>query len=55
MATPPLTTIRQPISQLGEEVTRVLVRQLDGASDAVAQKMLPVELIVRQSTVRKID
>jgi LacI family transcriptional regulator len=55
MATPPLTTIRQPISQLGEEVTRVLVSQLDGASSEVSQKMLPVELIVRQSTVRKVD
>jgi DNA-binding LacI/PurR family transcriptional regulator len=47
---PPLTTIQQPISQLGDVAVRGLIDLLESKTDAPFQQMLPVKLIVRQST-----
>jgi LacI family transcriptional regulator len=52
--TPSLTTVRQPISQLGDEVAKVLVNLLDGTVEGSSQVILPVELIVRDSTVKSV-
>ena len=50
-SSPSLTTIRQPIRELGAEVALSLLAILDG--EEVADKLLDVELIVRQSTTAK--
>jgi DNA-binding LacI/PurR family transcriptional regulator len=49
--TPSITTIRQPIHELGSEVALSLLAILDG--EEVADKLLDVELIVRESTTAK--
>jgi len=51
-ADPPLTTVRQPIEELGAEMARRLVAQLDGGGPAgVAQPplVLRTELVIRAS------
>ncbi|MGH9260369.1 MAG: substrate-binding domain-containing protein, partial [Acidimicrobiales bacterium] len=48
-ADPPLTTVRQPIEQLGGEMARLLVDQLDRGA-APSGVVLRTELIVRRST-----
>ena len=48
---PSITTIRQPIRELGAEVALSLLAILDG--EEVADKLLDVELIVRESTTAK--
>ena len=48
---PSITTIRQPIRELGAEVALSLLAILDG--EEVADKFLDVELIVRESTTAK--
>jgi LacI family transcriptional regulator len=52
MSQPPLSTIRQPISLIGAETTRELIEYLEHDEPEVQQKVLPVELIVRESTLR---
>ena len=44
---PPLTTIRQPIGALGREMTRMLVRLING--EEPTSLILPTELVVRDS------
>jgi LacI family transcriptional regulator len=53
MSQPPLSTIRQPISLIGAETTRELIDYLEHDEPEAQQKVLPVELIVRESTVRR--
>lgn len=48
---PSITTIRQPIRELGAEVALSLLAILDG--EEVADKLLDVELIVRESTTAR--
>jgi LacI family transcriptional regulator len=48
---PSITTIRQPIRELGAEVALSLLAILDG--EEVADKLLDVELIVRESTIAR--
>ena len=50
-SSPSITTIRQPIRELGAEVALSLLAILDG--EEVADKLLDVELIVRESTTAK--
>jgi LacI family transcriptional regulator len=46
--TPPLTTVRAPIEQVGREAARQLIRQIRG--ETVEPRLtLPVELVIRQS------
>ncbi|MEX5634797.1 LacI family DNA-binding transcriptional regulator [Parafrankia sp. FMc2] len=46
---PPLTTIRQPVERLGQEMVRLLLRRIgDGPGEPVAV-VLPTELVVRSS------
>jgi LacI family transcriptional regulator len=46
--TPPLTTVRAPIEQVGREAVRQLIRLIRG-EQAEARTVLPIELIIRQS------
>ncbi|KQQ46374.1 transcriptional regulator [Duganella sp. Leaf126] len=48
--TPPLTTVRQPMYDMGRIATRALLRLIDG--DAVQADIPPVELVVRETTRR---
>ena len=47
---PPLTTVRQPIWEVGERIIAMLFDMLDGSMPAEHQILLPPRLIVRQST-----
>ncbi|MGC9019523.1 MAG: LacI family DNA-binding transcriptional regulator [Candidatus Bipolaricaulaceae bacterium] len=50
---PPLTTVRQPIRELGKEAGRLILHILEGgASESV---VLPTVLVVRESTPGKLD
>jgi len=44
---PPLTTVRQPISDLGATMARLLIDRLGGESPDEHAVLLPVELVVR--------
>jgi DNA-binding LacI/PurR family transcriptional regulator len=45
---PPLTTVRQPIAAAGQWLVEALMSQLAG--ERVVPKLLPTELVVRQSS-----
>jgi LacI family transcriptional regulator len=47
---PPLTTIRQPMRQMGETAARLLLSQLDGASLPAVPQTIPTTLIIRGSS-----
>ncbi len=49
--TPSLTTVRQPIGELGKIAARLLLDRLDAnpADPAIPRVMLPVELVIRES------
>lgn len=49
LAHPALSTVRQPIEDLGRTMTRVLVSRMSGARRTQQRTMLPVELVRRQS------
>lgn len=46
---PQLTTVRQPVHDVGAEAAHMLIAQLRGREKTPIQKLLPVELVVRQS------
>ncbi len=55
MVSPGLTTIRQPFERMGHAAIELLMEQVDGSAivGAPAQhRVLPVELVVRQSTAK---
>jgi DNA-binding LacI/PurR family transcriptional regulator len=47
-AVPPLTTVRQPLDELGRSMAQLLVRQLDGNTDREGV-VLQTQLVVRES------
>ena len=49
LATPPLTTIEQPLHEMGAEALRMLVDLIDGKARSTHLR-LPTELVVRAST-----
>ncbi len=50
-ANPPLTTIRQPIFEIGERVVHLLIQQLDHSSGSEkSQSLIEPILVVREST-----
>jgi LacI family transcriptional regulator len=49
-ATPPLTTVRQPISELGAAAVRMLLRHLDAPAAAAPREELATAVVVRRST-----
>jgi LacI family transcriptional regulator len=50
VANPALTTVRQPIAKLGDIVTSGLINLLDDKITPPIREILPVELVIRQST-----
>ena len=46
---PPLTTIRQPIAEIGEEAVRMLISLVEGTSAGPCQVVLPTHLVIRES------
>ena len=51
MASPPLSAVRQPFQELGQEATRVLLQLAEGRRPATKRRELATELVVRMSTV----
>ncbi|WP_456283595.1 LacI family DNA-binding transcriptional regulator [Microbacterium sp. JZ101] len=48
---PPLTTIRQPLREMGAAAVRILLGKLDGGDDASdAHVRMPAQLVIRAST-----
>ncbi len=47
---PPLTTIRQPLAEMGRRAVQLLLEKIDEPDRTVSHVRLPVELVVRQST-----
>jgi LacI family transcriptional regulator len=47
---PPLTTVRIPHTQMGVEAARILLDQMLGRTDAIQHAVLPIRLVVREST-----
>jgi LacI family transcriptional regulator len=48
---PPLTTVHQPLRQMGETAARTLMAHFDGTPLPSTPTVIPTELIVRASTV----
>lgn len=49
-ADPPLTTVRQPMEQLGAEAAKLLLAGLEKPGSSPRKVVLPVEMVVRKST-----
>lgn len=47
LSTPPLTTVRQPMVQIGQEAARMLLQRLEHPDCPVERRVLPVELQLR--------
>jgi DNA-binding LacI/PurR family transcriptional regulator len=47
---PPLTSVRQPIEEMGRELVRLLVASTERASQATRRVLLSTELVVRRSS-----
>jgi LacI family transcriptional regulator len=47
---PRLTTIRQPLNEIGERTAQILHKYITGGRDAGADMVLPYQLIIREST-----
>jgi LacI family transcriptional regulator len=48
--TPALTTVQQPLARLGREATEIAIELIEGTQQEPVRRMLPVELVVREST-----
>jgi DNA-binding LacI/PurR family transcriptional regulator len=46
---PQLTTVRQPVSQKGAQATSLLLDFVEGIIEGPVQKLLPTQLVIRQS------
>jgi DNA-binding LacI/PurR family transcriptional regulator len=47
-ATPPLTTVRQPVEEMGREMTKMLLERIAGGGERESL-VVPTELVVRAS------
>ncbi|CAM5261727.1 HTH-type transcriptional regulator OS=Streptomyces glaucescens OX=1907 GN=SGLAU_30615 PE=4 SV=1 [Streptomyces glaucescens] len=47
---PPLTTVRQPVEELGRTMARILLDEITGAGRSAQRLTLPTELVVRESS-----
>ncbi|MNG32793.1 lac repressor [compost metagenome] len=50
MLDPKLTTIRQPVDQMGEKSVEVIIEMLNNPEMKIKNYELPIELVVRKST-----
>jgi len=51
VAHPRLSSIRQPIEEMGHETVAVLMREMEEPDEAPRQVIFTTELVVRESTV----
>jgi DNA-binding LacI/PurR family transcriptional regulator len=49
-STPALTTVRQPMMQVGREAAHMLLKHMRNKNAPIEKKVLPVELVQREST-----
>lgn len=49
LISPPLTTVRQPIRELGTKTAQLLLKSIQGELDAAPEIVLPTELMIRAS------
>ena len=49
LSTPPLTTVRQPMNELGREAAKLLLERMQNKNAPMVKKVLPVELVRRAS------
>lgn len=55
LAKPSVTAVRQPIDRIGEEAFKLLIGQINGESQTENQSVvLPVEMVIRESTLRRL-
>ncbi|OII67908.1 MULTISPECIES: LacI family DNA-binding transcriptional regulator [unclassified Streptomyces] len=47
---PPLTSVRQPIEEMGRVMARALLKEIGGGSEGPSQLVLPTSLVVRASS-----
>ena len=47
---PALSSVRQPIEEMGREMTRLLMRAIEGMNGVPRRVILPAELVVRASS-----
>jgi DNA-binding LacI/PurR family transcriptional regulator len=47
---PPLTTVHQPMDEVGEYAAGILLDRIAGLSPPAEPQLLPARLVVRQST-----
>jgi DNA-binding LacI/PurR family transcriptional regulator len=52
---PPLTTIRQPLNEMGRLAATYICRLIDGVEPGKLQVTMPTDLIVRQSTAQVVS
>jgi LacI family transcriptional regulator len=52
LSEPPLTTIHQPIQQMGFDAAKILIRLIDGTQPVPDHTLLPTRLVVRGSSRR---
>ena len=50
---PPLTTMKQDMSQIGVEAVRILIQTINENTDISQQIKLPAELVIRKSTYKE--
>jgi DNA-binding LacI/PurR family transcriptional regulator len=53
LVSPALTTIRQPLARLGKEAAELAIDLIEGHVTGPERRILPVDLVVRDSTVRQ--
>jgi LacI family transcriptional regulator len=53
-STPPLTSVKQPVEEMSVHAVRLLVDQIKG-EDSARSVALPARLVVRESTVGRVD
>ncbi|MEW2566312.1 LacI family DNA-binding transcriptional regulator [Streptomyces sp. NPDC047070] len=47
---PPLTSVRQPVEEIGETIARLLLEEIGNPEEPRRQVVLPTELVVRESS-----
>lgn len=55
MTNPPLTTVREPFEKLGYEAANILLKIIHGKSLSQKHLILPVELVIRESTAPPLE
>jgi DNA-binding LacI/PurR family transcriptional regulator len=51
ITTPSLTTVRQPVQEIGQRAVELLVQNMSARTSTPQQVILPTELVLRQSTI----